>query len=124
MAHDAITVTCMPGSKTAPVRSLENCLRKQARERIEQHIAEIGKRLKRAPNRIYVTIEAMRALTAAAQWRDNASLPEAESLPDFLTQLPAQDITVLDEGSPGAETARKGNATYTRPYQTARPNGG
>ena len=52
--HDAITVTCKPGSKTAPAHSLENWLRKQARERIEQHIAEVGKRLKRAPNRIYV----------------------------------------------------------------------
>lgn len=52
--HGAITVTCKPGSKTAPARSLENWLRKQARERIEQHIAEVGKRLKRAPNRIYV----------------------------------------------------------------------
>ena len=52
--HDAITVTCKPGSKTAPARSLENWLRKQARERIEQHIADISKRLKRAPNRIYV----------------------------------------------------------------------
>jgi predicted metal-dependent hydrolase len=52
--HDTITVTCKPGNKTAPARSLENWLRKQARERIEQHIAEVGKRLKRAPNRIYV----------------------------------------------------------------------
>jgi predicted metal-dependent hydrolase len=52
--HDAITVTCMPGNKTAPARSLENWLRKQARERIKQHIAEVGKRLKRTPNRIYV----------------------------------------------------------------------
>lgn len=52
--HDAITVTCNPGSKTAPARSLENWLRKQARERIAQHITEVGKRLKRAPNRIYV----------------------------------------------------------------------
>jgi predicted metal-dependent hydrolase len=52
--HDAITVTCKPGSKTAPARSLENWLRKQARERIDRHIAEIAKRLKRVPNRIYV----------------------------------------------------------------------
>jgi predicted metal-dependent hydrolase len=52
--HDAITVTCKSGSKTAPARSLENWLRKQARERIEQCIAEVGKHLKRAPNRIYV----------------------------------------------------------------------
>lgn len=52
--QDAVTITCKPGSKTAPVRSLENWLRKQARERIELYIAEIGKRLKRTPNRIYV----------------------------------------------------------------------
>jgi predicted metal-dependent hydrolase len=52
--HNAITITCKPGSNTAPGRSLENWLRKQARERIEQHVAEVGKRLKRAPNRIYV----------------------------------------------------------------------
>lgn len=50
----AITVTCAPDSKTPATRSLENWLRKQARERIAQHIADIGKRLKRVPNRIYV----------------------------------------------------------------------
>ena len=50
----AITVICKPDSKTAPSRSLENWLRREARKRIEQHIAEIGQRLKRAPNRIYV----------------------------------------------------------------------
>ncbi len=54
LEHDAITVICDPGSKMAPSRSLENWLRKQARARIEQHIAEIGKCLKRMPNRIYV----------------------------------------------------------------------
>jgi len=52
--HDAITVTCKPHSKTAPGRSLENWLRKQARKRIELHVAEVGKSLRRAPNRIYV----------------------------------------------------------------------
>ena len=65
----------------------------------------------------FQVIEAMRALTAAAQWREIASLPEAESLPDFLTQLPAQDITVLDEGNLAAATAKTASATYTRPYQ-------
>ena len=65
----------------------------------------------------FQAIEAMRALTAAAQWREIASLPEAESLPDFLTQLPAQDITVLDEENLAAATAKTASATYTRPYQ-------
>lgn len=50
----AITIICKPDSKTAPARSLKNWLRKEARERIEQHVADIGRRLKRAPNRIYV----------------------------------------------------------------------
>lgn len=49
-----ITITCSLGSKTPARRSLENWLRKQARERIEQHVAELAKRLKRSPNRIYV----------------------------------------------------------------------
>lgn len=50
----AITITCASHCKTPVQRSLENWLRKQVRERIAQHITEIGTRLKRAPNRIYV----------------------------------------------------------------------
>lgn len=50
----AITITVGPDSKTGASNSLENWLRKQVRERIEQHIAFVGKRLKRRPNRIYV----------------------------------------------------------------------
>lgn len=50
----AITITIGPDSKTAASNSLENWLRKQVRERIEQHIAFVGKRLKRNPNRLYV----------------------------------------------------------------------
>ncbi|WP_186027691.1 M48 family metallopeptidase [Burkholderia gladioli] len=49
-----ITITRRSDNATAVGRSLENWLRKQARERIEQHVAETAKRLKRAPNRIYV----------------------------------------------------------------------
>lgn len=54
LTNGTITITCRPNSKTLPARSLENWLRKQARERITQHIAEIKKRVKRTPNRIYV----------------------------------------------------------------------
>lgn len=51
---DAISITCALGSKTPAERSLENWLRKQARERIEQHVTDMAKRLRRTPNRIYV----------------------------------------------------------------------
>lgn len=50
----AITITCAPGSKTPVERSLENWLRKQARERIAQYVAETRTRVKHKPNRIYV----------------------------------------------------------------------
>ena len=49
-----ITITCRSNSKTPPARSLENWLRRQARERISLHISSIEKRVRRAPNRIYV----------------------------------------------------------------------
>lgn len=52
--NGVISVTCGPGTQTPPARSLENWLRKQAREILERHVADIGKRVKRTPNRIYV----------------------------------------------------------------------
>ncbi|MDR1854644.1 MAG: M48 family metallopeptidase [Azoarcus sp.] len=50
----AITITCAPNCKTPASRSLENWLRKQVRECIARHVAEIAKRLKHTPNRVYV----------------------------------------------------------------------
>lgn len=49
-----ISITCSPNSTTSPARSLENWLRKHARDRIEQHLESIAKRIKRSPGRIYV----------------------------------------------------------------------
>jgi len=51
---NTITVTCKVDHKTEPTRSLEFWLRKQARLSIDQHVADVGKRLKRTPNRVYV----------------------------------------------------------------------
>lgn len=50
----AITITCAPDSKTPVVRSLENWLRRQARQRVEAHVVVLSKRLKHTPGRIYV----------------------------------------------------------------------
>jgi len=49
-----IVITRGTDAKTPVVRSLENWLRKQAREQITQYLAELGKRVKRAPNRVYI----------------------------------------------------------------------
>ncbi len=50
----AIVITRGPDARTPVSRSLEYWLRKQARISIEQHLADVGKRVKRTPNRIYV----------------------------------------------------------------------
>jgi len=49
-----ISITCAPGHSTLPARSLENWLRKQARDRIEHHLEAVAKRIKRSPRRVYV----------------------------------------------------------------------
>lgn len=52
--NGVISITCPSGGATPAVRSLENWLRKQARVRIEQHIASVARHVKRDPDRIYV----------------------------------------------------------------------
>lgn len=49
-----ISITCGSDARTPAPRSLENWLRKQARESIERHLVDVGRRVKRTPNRIYV----------------------------------------------------------------------
>jgi nicotinate dehydrogenase subunit B len=62
--------------------------------------------------------KAMRALAAAAQWEERATLPDRKNLPAVLRSLERQVGTVAEEGSPtppsGARTFR---ARFTRPYQ-------
>lgn len=54
LAAGAITITCGSGTAKSASRTLENWLRKQAREAIERQLEELGKRMKRTPNRLYV----------------------------------------------------------------------
>lgn len=54
LKEDGISITCASGSSTSPGRSLENWLRKQARDRIEQNLAMVAKRIRRSPVRVYV----------------------------------------------------------------------
>lgn len=48
------TILCNPRSQTPLVRSVENWLRRRAREQIAGFLAPVMKRLKREPNRVYV----------------------------------------------------------------------
>ena len=49
-----VSLTCGQDSQTPLAKSLENWLRKKARERVLRHVVDIGKRLNREPNRIYI----------------------------------------------------------------------
>lgn len=54
LENGAIQITVGGLSRTDASRSLENWMRRQARERIEQRISVLESRVKRTPNRIYV----------------------------------------------------------------------
>lgn len=54
LRNGVISITCGPDTQIPVLRSLENWLRKQARESVMRHIAEIGKQVKREQNRIYI----------------------------------------------------------------------
>jgi nicotinate dehydrogenase subunit B len=65
----------------------------------------------------YQAIKAMRLLAAAAQWQEDATLPDQARLPEALLALPAQDFTILDRhDTPVPAGGRTVKARYTRPY--------
>lgn len=68
--------------------------------------------------REWQAVKAMRALSAAAEWRQaGPGLPEQAGIHGLLQGLPARDIVILDEGKPATGAAKVLRARYTRPYQ-------
>jgi nicotinate dehydrogenase subunit B len=61
-------------------------------------------------------IKAMRALAAAAKWRETATLPDEISVIDELRALPAREIPVLNWSAPAGAAVKRLKARYTRPY--------
>lgn len=49
-----IAIMCGPRTNTPPVTSLENWLRREARQSIERHLALAVSRVKRSPGRVYI----------------------------------------------------------------------
>ena len=69
--------------------------------------------------REYPAIQALRALAAAAQWDEPATLPAAHGLYDTLRGSPSQDTVILQRGGlgeRGGAGARTLAAEYRRPY--------
>jgi CO/xanthine dehydrogenase Mo-binding subunit len=67
--------------------------------------------------REWQAITAWRALAAAAQWNERATLPTQARLYEELVAQPSQDITLVDRGGGAAAGARTLSARYLRPYQ-------
>jgi CO/xanthine dehydrogenase Mo-binding subunit len=66
----------------------------------------------------FQAIKAMQALSAAAKWTEEASLPKQENLLHVLTSLPSQDSTIFQQSNAAAIGQKTIEATYTRPYQS------
>jgi nicotinate dehydrogenase subunit B len=65
----------------------------------------------------FQAIKAMRALSAAAKWKEAPGLPKQDDLLHVLTSLPSQDSTIFERSDPLAVGQKTFEATYTRPYQ-------
>jgi CO/xanthine dehydrogenase Mo-binding subunit len=66
--------------------------------------------------REWQAIQAMRALAAAAQWEEAATLPDPDKLYDTLLSLPSKADVIAEQGHPDPAGKRL-QATYKRPYQ-------
>ena len=87
----SISITCAPGSLTPPVRSLENWLRKQARDRIAHHMAAVSRRINRSPGRVYV-------MGQRTKWGNCSALGNL-SFNWRLIMAPDHVLHILDRGS-------------------------
>jgi CO/xanthine dehydrogenase Mo-binding subunit len=65
----------------------------------------------------FQAIKAMTGLSAAAKWKETASLPKQDDLPRVLMSLPSQDKTIFQANNPAVTGQKTLEATYTRPYQ-------
>jgi nicotinate dehydrogenase subunit B len=65
----------------------------------------------------FQSVKAMNALSAAASWKETASLPKQDDLPNVLTHLPSQDFTIFERSDPSVSGKQTVEAIYTRPYQ-------
>ena len=66
----------------------------------------------------FQTVKAMKALAAAAKWKETARLPKQDDLPSVLTSLPSQTSTIFERNDPTVTGQKAIEATYTRPYQS------
>src|SRR5580692_98289 len=65
----------------------------------------------------FQSVKAMKALAAAAKWKETPSLPKQDNLLAVLTSMKSNDMTIFEQSNPSAIGQRTLEATFTRPYQ-------
>jgi CO/xanthine dehydrogenase Mo-binding subunit len=65
----------------------------------------------------FQAIKAMKALSAAAKWKEKPGLPKQDDLLRVLTGLKSNDTTIFRQSDPSTTGQKTIEATYTRPYQ-------
>jgi nicotinate dehydrogenase subunit B len=67
----------------------------------------------------FQAVKALRALSAAAKWKETAQLPQQDELLSLLTtKLPSKDFAIFQRSDAAVSGQRTIEATYTRPYQS------
>jgi nicotinate dehydrogenase subunit B len=65
----------------------------------------------------FQSVKAMKALSAAAKWKETPSLPKQDDLLAVLTSLKSNDTTIFEQSDLSAIGQKTLEATFTRPYQ-------
>jgi nicotinate dehydrogenase subunit B len=71
-----------------------------------------------AAKKEFQAVTAMRALSAAAKWKETASLPNQDDLAHVISSLPSRDSVIFQQSDPSAIGQKTLEATFTRPYQS------
>jgi nicotinate dehydrogenase subunit B len=66
--------------------------------------------------REFQAVKAMRALSRAARWQEQETLPKLPQLHEYLLGLPAADQVIFDQHNTTGQASKTLEATYTRPY--------
>jgi CO/xanthine dehydrogenase Mo-binding subunit len=66
--------------------------------------------------REWQAVKASRALAAAAEWTETATLPDQSTIADTIRALPARDIEILTWNADTAPPVKRLRARYTKPY--------
>ena len=112
MVHARVVV---PPSAKATIRSLDAAAVEKLPGVVEVH--RNGNFLAVIAEREYQAVVAMNALAAATTWSEQETLPDPETIYDYLKSLPAKSDVILNRAAAIAAGGKTLSATFKRPYQ-------